>query len=91
MSDDFTHVTPKTKCPSCGSPNDRSTAMTPSTTRPPKPGDVCFCFKCGSLALYTEDLSLRSPSMVETAALMQHPEIVRGLDAWRTMYGGATQ
>ena len=50
-----------------------------------------MCIGCGSLALYTEDGSLRLPTMVEMAELVAMPNVQRVLHAWETAFGGLKQ
>lgn len=39
----------------------------------PKPGDVCFCLNCGSLAVLNEDMQLRKPTKKELAEFNADP------------------
>lgn len=91
MTDWPEHATPNVKCPCCGKPNDRSSPNDPADGAPPKTGDVTMCIGCGSLALYTEDGSLRLPTMVEMAELVAMPNVQRVLHAWETAFGGLKQ
>jgi len=59
-------------CPYCGRENDQHRTDEPD--QQPTPGDVSLCWKCGSLAIFTED-GVRKPTPEEDAEFSQDPDI----------------
>ncbi len=83
-----THKLPATKCPACGRTNNRSSAVEGVDPTPPEPGDVSICIGCGSIGIYTADLGMRAPTMVEVSELMRMPQVVRAVRAWHQAFDG---
>jgi hypothetical protein len=65
---------PKSPCPTCGYEVDRATCFTEQASSPSS-GDISVCFECGSIAVYTDALSLRSPTEAEVQKLKADTEV----------------
>jgi hypothetical protein len=60
------------RCPSCGRLTDGYTeAKLDAKAALPKAGDASICAYCGALAVFTENIGLRLPTVDETASMMQ--------------------
>jgi len=68
---------PETKCLRCGRPISAATGVNHESR--PKQGDWSVCLNCGMLAIFTEKLGLRVPTVAELAAIShdQRVEIKR--------------
>jgi hypothetical protein len=69
----ITNDIPEQRCPYCGNVLNRSTRMMGDGV--PDKDDVSLCIRCGGLTVYTEDRSLRRPSIEELAE-------IKASDAW---------
>lgn len=58
MREFATHQTKQVLCPECGYGVDSATNAEDSTDAP-RPGDFSICLYCGTILVFTEDLSLR--------------------------------
>jgi hypothetical protein len=70
-----------TTCPACGAEQDLHTNAT--GVRPPVPGDVAVCWRCGGVAVFTTGpfgLLRRPPTAAEEATIRSDPRITRLLD-----------
>lgn len=61
----------QTNCPHCGRLNNRHATTDPSE---PSEGDFSMCWKCGGVAVFTED-GVRLPTTEEEAEISQEPMI----------------
>lgn len=59
-------------CPTCGRTNESHAGPTPDSV--PDAGDLSLCWKCRSLAIYTDN-GLRLPTAEELAEYSQLPEL----------------
>lgn len=64
-----------TACPYCGKPVDA--AMAVDGDRAPEVGDIAVCIKCGTLAVYRMNLTLRRPTEQERRAFSLRHEVLR--------------
>lgn len=62
----------KTTCPHCDRLNTQHSALEPDAK--PDPGDVSLCWKCGGLAIFTEN-GVRKPTDDEEAEFSTDPDI----------------
>ena len=74
---------PPSSCPSCGYRLEAATSVAGSFV--PCPGDLSFCFSCGALNQFAEDLTVRIPSPEALAKLEALPEIAKLRAAWRRL------
>lgn len=68
---------PASACRRCGTKNDAASG--PDEKRP-TPGAVSICWRCGTVALFADDLSLRAPTVEEVNELLDDPGIAGVLD-----------
>jgi len=61
----------KTNCPHCGRLNDCHSTTDPSE---PSEGDVSLCWKCGGIAIFTED-GVRTPTPEEEVQISRDPDV----------------
>jgi hypothetical protein len=64
---------PEQVCPYCARPIDASGTAEGSEMGNPRPGDATLCLRCGGLAIYTSDLSMRVPMMSELLEMKTNP------------------
>jgi DNA-directed RNA polymerase subunit RPC12/RpoP len=72
-------------CPYCGHQVDSASSLT--TPTPPEPEDVSICIQCGSLMIYDQSMRLRRTTDDELKELMEYPDVLRTLRAWRETVG----
>lgn len=68
-------ITENAKCPECEAPNDAATEVHGSDASPQE-GDICICFTCGLLAIYTvndNELTVRRATNEELEELQKIP------------------
>ena len=65
---------PEAKCYKCGSKMDRATGAFGAVT--PKEGDASMCLKCGAVAIFRKDLTLRPPSVTELQLIREDVRII---------------
>lgn len=62
-------------CRACGTRNDAITAVRDGKV--PTPGAISICFHCASVAVLTEDMTLREPTTEEMEELCREPDFVK--------------
>lgn len=62
------------QCPACGYAMDAATNAEPGVDITPSPGSASICFRCGALAIYTDELQLRAPAAEELADIKRSPQ-----------------
>jgi hypothetical protein len=68
--------TPECKCLACGYQFDCATAPDDEVARP-KDGDISICLKCGHLAAFNDDMTLRPLTDAEMLDVAGDKEILR--------------
>jgi hypothetical protein len=71
-----TQIVPASTCKGCGRHNDRATFAGETKNDMPKAGQLSICFKCGHLAMFAEDLTLRDLNDEEMHAVAGDPFIL---------------
>jgi hypothetical protein len=66
-------VVPLSECPYCAHDADRANGVGHSSV--PKPGDVTVCSKCGEVAVFAYDITLRKPYPDEQEEIDNHSEL----------------
>jgi hypothetical protein len=69
MSQKNPNPLPVSQCPTCGYKMDAASLYTGSVK--PRPGDFSCCLKCGELMIYTVEMILRVPELVDLMGLDQ--------------------
>ena len=67
-----TDCVPPTTCVECGTINDGAMTVGPVMHRP-RAGDLSICVVCRHIAIFTEDLHLREPTIDEMLAISRQP------------------
>lgn len=79
---------PEGLCPNC---HQRIVAATPmGHGNPPTRGMISFCFYCGELSLFGDDLLLRTPTPEERAEIEEHSEVMKLRAIWERQQRGET-
>lgn len=73
LEDDIYRI-PKQVCPYCARPLDATGPIPGSDNQAPAPGDVTLCLRCGGLAIYEADLTMRIPMISELLEMKSSPE-----------------
>jgi hypothetical protein len=79
-------VNPSNQCPYCQHKLELATASPRNRHATPKPNDVTVCIECASVLVFTDDLNVRAPNIVELTSAMKHvgvAEIVAAVKARR--------
>lgn len=68
------------KCLACDYLIDSATSVITSDELPEE-GDISICLRCGALAIFNSDLSIRQPTEEERNSLQDDPEVVQAQSA----------
>lgn len=69
---------PESKCPDCGYTANAATNLE-DEEQMPEPGDCSLCIKCAGIAVFNDDLMLRSPTEEELLNLPSEISAVQQL------------
>ena len=69
-------------CPYCSAHADRQSNFFEDRSPGPSEGDISLCFKCGSLAIFSYDMSLREPTPDEYVEFTKDDRVLKLLRAW---------
>jgi hypothetical protein len=76
---------PDMKCPACGTVQDGALATHPGSAAPVD-GDVCICFDCSNVCIYTlvnGTLALRDANEAELNEILRDPHVQKCIAAVR--------
>lgn len=69
---------PGARCPLCLGDADLATGTLPNKKTRPTDGDVCICFQCEGVSIWTDGATrLRAPGPIESMALHASPRLQR--------------
>lgn len=71
----------KSECPTCGAKLEAYDTVERGKRTQPGPGDTTICIRCGSVLLFTKNMTLIEPSRRRLEALMRDPTVQRALAA----------